>query len=115
MSTQNKKTARRLSLLEQENAQLRSDLEATRLGLRREVDRIAQLRGEESWRDIATAPKDQDASIFGGWANLDVNIIRWNSWLKRWCWPGSSPDQPQPTHWMPLPLPPVPAVTKESL
>ncbi len=76
--------------------------------------RTLTLKSEpDGWQDIATAVKDQDAQIFGGWTTGGVNVIRWNRFLQRWCWPGSSPDQPQPTHWMPLPAPPASLTTPE--
>jgi hypothetical protein len=51
------------------------------------------------WRPIATAPRDgTDILVALPWGK--VLIVRWNQ-LRRWS------NDVRPTHWMPLPAPPL--------
>ncbi len=61
------------------------------------------------WQPIETAPKDgNDVLVFGGG---DYTVAHWNG--EEWRdygdigWAGMCGDDNQPTHWMPLPEPPV--------
>lgn len=86
--------------------------------LRGWANRLAALRqspeaAPQGWRDISTAPKD---------ANLNPVLLYWPYWTEEpvigqregeggtWGtekWLGEDAEDPGPTHWMPLPLPPA--------
>lgn len=62
-----------------------------------------------NWQEIETAPKT-GAELLGGWAGLDVvDLIWWDLTAKRWRWNGVEEGDHEPTHWQPLPDPPVEA------
>lgn len=63
------------------------------------------------WRDISTAPKDEEVLLF---ESVNGDFATW--WVGRWYWPDH--DEPywtdtfdlkragNPSHWQPLPAPP---------
>lgn len=75
------------------------------------------------WKDISTAPKDGTANKHDGTAVLLANSATGVRYVGRWFyytedagepynWAGwvcsfTGEDMPEPTHWMPLPEPPV--------
>ncbi len=64
-----------------------------------------------AWQPIETAPKNGAAVLAWGPLNL-THVIYWSRDEE----PGWTDGEYtyEPTHWMPLPVPPVPAVTKET-
>jgi len=80
----------------------------------------------EGWQDISTAPKDGTRVI--GFTKFGVEVVKWHEWDgaeygSRTGWIGVEQDSTcypesylravatyQPTHWRPLPAPPVPSV-----
>lgn len=66
---------------------------------------LAKARG--SWQDIATAPKDGSCVLLG---HSDKPTIEgyWCSIYAAWCDIAREREvTPQPTHWLPLPPPPI--------
>lgn len=81
----------------------------------------------EGWQDISTAPKDGTRVI--GFTKFGVEVVKWHEWDgaeygSRTGWIGVEQDSTcypesylravatyQPTHWRPLPAPPVPSVS----
>ena len=67
---------------------------------------------EQGWRDIASAPKD-GSWIFGYSDTLKIRfypmVLFWDD--NGWTTPSHGDGEPgfNPTHWMPLPDPPVPS------
>jgi len=72
------------------------------------------------WQDISTAPKDTTIMIYGpqvgksksdlcGWDGSIVSSGYWDGIDQSWCVTGSTWRGPfmNPTHWMPLPAPPM--------
>ncbi len=57
------------------------------------------------WQPIETAPRDnRDVLIFNG----DYVSIGWfNKGFKQWCYQDTYQQIIRPTHWMPLPKPPM--------
>ncbi len=62
-----------------------------------------------AWQPIATAPKDMVIDL---WAKQRFAHCVWHADWREWAQRGYIVHSP--THWMPLPAPPVPAVTKET-
>lgn len=69
---------------------------------------LAALRPTDTgWRDIATAPKDNNEFLIG-WSGGGVDIGWWNSMRDYVDWKDSlKPSEDPPTHWMPLPPAPT--------
>jgi hypothetical protein len=60
------------------------------------------------WQPIETAPKKDGRSVMGGWTIPPVvEEIHWFERGQRWRWTDEEEGDRQPTHWMPLPAPPV--------
>lgn len=64
--------------------------------------------GQTGWRNIATAPKDDDVLLY-----RDDWGVRAGFWDDRHGWiavetSGLTSGKMEPTHWMPFPLPPAP-------
>ncbi len=69
---------------------------------------LSALEGEkeEGWRDIATAPKDHFPVL--AWSIETGRVVAFQDIT--WTWwpsPASHPLSHPPTHWQPLPSPPV--------
>lgn len=69
---------------------------------------------ENGWFDISTAPRDEGVSVLLGWdleGNWPVCIGFWSGdyhGAHAWCDDATENDfTPQPTHWQPLPKPPL--------
>jgi len=89
-----------------------------------EIEAIADVlrKAAEGWQPIETAPKDGRAVI--GLVGHLVYRMHWQAYYKKWPheeggptftygWSGESHDSFRPitpTHWMPLPVPPIAAV-----
>lgn len=67
------------------------------------------VQDEAGWRDISTAPKD--GTPFLAWEDSDRGPFKcwWrDEWPKREAyWMDYNDSEPNPTHWMPLPAPPI--------
>ncbi len=79
-------------------------------------ERIARLRAAEpdGWQPIETAPKD-GTNIMLGWPTMTMSGY-WADWAGRKSWVTSRGEyggSAAPTHWMPLPAPPVLAPATE--
>lgn len=62
-----------------------------------ELGQTALLKQEQAWQPIETCP--DDGTWFLGYLDGEYSVVRtWKSW---------APDDWTPTHWMPLPPPPV--------
>lgn len=71
------------------------------------------------WRDIETAPKDGNALLYGVQLDHHADQVHyqgpliftgyWDAIDEAWCATGSTWEGPffEPSHWMPLPEPPV--------
>lgn len=63
------------------------------------------------WRPIATAPKDGTLVLVRGLKSEIVATAKYDaSYARPWCdwdWDDPLPYYEEPTHWMPLPDPPV--------
>lgn len=56
-----------------------------------------------SWRDIASAPKNQTYILL--WCGGEINVAQWYVWCDSTAYWYPCPWK-DPTHWMPLPAPP---------
>lgn len=67
------------------------------------------VQDEAGWRDISTAPKD--GTPFLAWEGSDRGPFKcwWrDEWPKREAyWMDYNDSEPNPSHWMPLPAPPI--------
>lgn len=94
-----------------------------RFNLRRRAQRMALQHRmvdvmENAWQPIETAPKDRHVLLFG--KQNPMSVLRtdgslvftgyWDAMDDAWCSSGSTWEGPfyEPTHWMPLPVPPQP-------
>lgn len=66
------------------------------------------------WQLIETAPKDGDYILAIGPGSRFPTVIAWNIWVGEWADGPAPPDMHplrvvtiKPTHWIPLPSPPV--------
>jgi len=69
-----------------------------------EAEMLMGIRREPRWLPIETAPEDEWVLI--GWTGkeeLDIAKHRTHGWTSG---SGFHPEDPQPTHWQPLPSPP---------
>lgn len=92
------------SLLQSAKAQI----PALIASLRAANERVRELEVEREWLPIETAPKDgthillwqrsQENQIYEGWYAC---LALWEGWQDSW------DSEPEPTHWQPLPKPPV--------
>lgn len=75
------------------------------------------IAAEDKWRPIETAPRNRSVllfgkmrphEMFGSTEKLMVFSGYWDEIDTAWCSTGSTWTGPffEPTHWMPLPLPP---------
>ena len=73
------------------------------------------------WQDISTAPRDGTV-ILGFWGEF-IFPVAWERWPGRvplWGWRVARWEDfnfllaVEPTHWMPMPLPPAPRAVLES-
>lgn len=61
-----------------------------------------------TWQPIETAPKDGEGIIAWGPPFQRSGEMFWDNDIRRWVLPGLiPPPQNQPTHWRPLPEPPL--------
>jgi len=72
----------------------------------------------KEWQPIETAPKIEHEDILVYRPNATrspkVGVDYWSSrYTAKPCWARSRPAE-QPTHWMPLPAPPEPSLSKDS-
>lgn len=84
------------------------------------LDRIAALEGERKWKDISTAPRDDesiDLLLYNKDANVEIVVgywpAHWKSDNKHWMWENG--PNTQPTHYMLLPVPPQPTSQGEGV
>lgn len=56
------------------------------------------------WQPIATAPKDGTSVLL--WSRNGYDVAVWSGRIGEWT-TGQLFYAPEPTHWMPLPSPPV--------
>lgn len=78
------------------------------IAFREVLNRYAALsQSKDGWQPIETAPKD-NTRIIVYCNDFWETIVRWNSLLGDF-WLDDSMDTPdgEPTHWMPLPSPPI--------
>ena len=62
---------------------------------------------ESQWQPIETAPKD-GTSILLGWSGVDAQCGRWvRSGYRNGFWADHGAIFTNPTHWQPLPAPPI--------
>lgn len=64
-----------------------------------------------TWRLIETAPKDGTPMLFCNWSSPDQDVLPitsgfWSRIAEEW-YSEISAHRIKPTHWMPLPAPPV--------
>jgi Protein of unknown function (DUF551) len=55
------------------------------------------------WKPIETAPKDGTCVIVA----TETRIVGEAFFSRKWCWQDGDTMVAKPTHWMPLPAPPV--------
>jgi len=79
------------------------------------AEAILSERNQNQWQDIATAPKDGTDILVCVTYNLSADEFETKVWVdwqtpaERWPVYWGRIDVPfQPTHWMPLPAPPIP-------
>lgn len=61
----------------------------------------------QGWQPIATMPKD-GSEVIGGWAEFGlVDLIWWSFTETKIMWFDRVDGDGMPTHWMPLPDPPL--------
>lgn len=70
----------------------------------------------DAWLDISSAPKNGNILVVGRWWSdgqgfmNEPHIGRWNPGRERWEFTsGAGPCGIRPTHWQPLPNPPIPS------
>jgi hypothetical protein len=97
-----------------------ADLFADALRLKRENDKLKQELADQGWQPIETAPKD--VAILGLLKTddgYDYEVMKWTVNV----WQATNDCEPfccrswycEPTHWMPLPTPPLCATQGNSL
>jgi hypothetical protein len=102
-----------------DDGKVRAEFDRLKIYITHAVGKLEQLRAERAsltpaWQPIETAPKDQ-SFLLGAW--LDPAGIYWSRAVIRWfnrdvgdegywaTYPGYANNNP--THWQPLPTPPV--------
>lgn len=87
------------------------DLEDTVVALALRVQSLTDAQAAHGWQPIATAPKDGSVIIGYDASRIyepeegigSVEFMRWRDG----CWMDPATHSMKPTHWMPLPAPPV--------
>lgn len=74
-----------------------------------EID-AALTEPDDGWMPIETVPKDGRDVLIGAWYNNGVwsaELAQWRHYANGWRWSYPVGQSGQPTHWQPLPNPPV--------
>jgi hypothetical protein len=67
---------------------------------------VAQGRAIADWQDISTAPKDGSEVLLFAMGDMGICYWRDDKVMTGWTW-GLEKRFLNPTHWQPLPMPPV--------